>query len=111
MACAHVPSPPHLHALICLAFAVTVLNTAAVTNRAAESASGKQCKPECSDKGNASWDLDDGPCMDVRHYTSMLAAYGAAIEFAQLYYAYSDWKQMNWTAVRLAGLAQVSIRE
>jgi hypothetical protein len=54
---------------------------------------------------NSSWDLDDGPCVDVRpDSTTFVAAYERTLEFARQYYAYSAWKRFDWGAARRSGL-------
>lgn len=60
------------------------------------------CLDQCENIDD--WDLDDdGPCIDTRNAVSMTDAYNRAVDFAQDYYAYTEWKQLDWTAVRDAG--------
>ena len=66
----------------------------------------KACRKQC--KGNASWDLDDGPCIDARDSPSMRASYYAAVQFAKDFYAYSAWKRLDWAAIEQAGATEAS---
>ena len=71
---------------------------------------GENCirgPPQCSD-GNSSWDLQDddgGPCIDVRNSPTYLAAYDRAMTFAEEFYAYHEWKRLDFTQIRTAGRA------
>ena len=58
------------------------------------------------------WDLDDdGPCLDARDSVSMLVAYERAGTFLEKYYAYSDWKRLDWGAVRAAGADSAALAD
>jgi hypothetical protein len=65
---------------------------------------GPKCiKGPCSKKGNSSWDLDDGPCIDARDAPTMVAAYDRAVGFAESFYAFTRWKQLDLRAVTQVG--------
>eukprot|EP01052_Picozoa_sp_SAG31_P023678 SAG31_NODE_1968_length_6780_cov_1.940129_1_plen_528_part_00 len=76
-----------------------------------ECVTGKdKCERLCPGS-NASWDLDDGPCWDYRDQKLMLTAYELALERAEEFYAYSEWKRVDWANVRTSGLANAKMAD
>ena len=69
----------------------------------------KACRNQC--KGNASWDLDDGPCIDARDSPTMQASYYAAVQFAKDFYAYSTWKRLDWESIEQAGAMEAMMAD
>ena len=49
------------------------------------------------------WTVANGPCEEARGL-GMLEAYERAVAFAQEYYAFTVWKDLNWEEIRLSGL-------
>jgi len=70
--------------------------------------SGSSCEHICAPKKKWSVSDDDGPCIDLRAL-SALGAYDTMITSLSQYYAFSEWRQVNWADVRELGRADAQL--
>ena len=57
------------------------------------------------------WDLEDGPCIDLRSSHNTTTAYASMLTSLADYYAFSDWRGINWTRVSQAGLPDAKLAD
>merc|ERR1712216_820657 len=64
---------------------------------------------EC--RTNSSWNLDDGPCWDLRGHDNMSYAYEQATAYFEQFYPFTEWKRLDWGKIRESGIANAKLAD